>query len=420
MTNILFCCGRPRAGWRSPLIVLLALMAILPIAGAARAQSLAAVPVRYDVASNTIYIGEDYTDPALIAYPSAPGAPKSPITIPQVAAALADPALLQDQGSGAWLLKASMVILASAQLDATSSTISWLRLASTPSFIRMVADGGYLKIQNVKLTSWDTAAGAVDTDYADGRAYLLALNGGRMDVLGAEISYLGFADGEPSGISWRRRATDSRPETGATGTIQNSNIHDNYFGMYSFAAYGLTVTNTEVHHNLVYGIDPHDGSIGFQVSYNKVHHNGKHGIIFSRGCTQNVISHNQVYDNLEHGIMMDRGSNGNTISDNLVYGNDDGVVIFQSSDNTVRNNMLRDNNRGVRINATYDVTDVFDSISTGNTVIGNTIQNNTQYGIYLYERADRNTIEQNVITGSTSSGVYIKTGGNQVRGIISD
>src|SRR6476620_701937 len=221
MTNLLSYSDRTNAGWLPALILLIALVTALPIAGAARAQSLAAVPVRYDVASNTIYIGEDYSDPALSAYPSAPGAPKSPITIPQVAAALNNPALLQDQGGGAWLLKASMVILASAQLDATSSTISWLRLASAPSYIRMVADGGYLKIQNIKLTSWDTAAGAVDTNYSDGRAYLLALHGGRMDVLGAEIGYLGFADGEPSGMSWRQRANESRPETGATGTIQN-------------------------------------------------------------------------------------------------------------------------------------------------------------------------------------------------------
>jgi len=182
MPNILFCCGRPRAGWLSPIIILIALVSSMPVMGSARAQSLAAVPVRYDAVSNTIYIGEDYTDPALIAYPSAPGAPKSPITIPQVAAALNDPALLQDQGGGAWLLNASVVILASAELDATSSTISWLRLASAPSFIRVEADGGYLKIQNIKLTSWDPTAGAVDSDYADGRAYLLTRNGGRMTV----------------------------------------------------------------------------------------------------------------------------------------------------------------------------------------------------------------------------------------------
>ncbi len=72
MTNILSRGDRPLAGWLSPLILLIALVTALPIASAARAQSLAAVPVRYDVASNTIYIGENYNDPALIAYPSAP------------------------------------------------------------------------------------------------------------------------------------------------------------------------------------------------------------------------------------------------------------------------------------------------------------------------------------------------------------
>src|SRR5215212_6028775 len=104
--------GHPLVGWLSAPVLLIALMSTLPITGATRAQSLAAVPVRYDVASQTIYIGENYSDPALSAYPSAPGAPKSPITIPQIAAALNNPALLQDQGNGAWLLKANLVILA--------------------------------------------------------------------------------------------------------------------------------------------------------------------------------------------------------------------------------------------------------------------------------------------------------------------
>ena len=128
---------------------------VLPIVGALRAQSLAAVPVRYDVVSNTIYIGEAYTDPDIDRLPFRARRAKIADHYSASRGGARDPALLQDQGSGAWLLKASIVILASAQLDATSSTISWLRLASAPSFIRMVADGGYLKIQNIKLTSWD-------------------------------------------------------------------------------------------------------------------------------------------------------------------------------------------------------------------------------------------------------------------------
>ena len=52
---------------------------------------------------------------------------------------------------------------------------------------------------------------------------------------------------------------------------------------------------------------------------------------------------------------------------------------------------------------------------------GNAIQNNAQYGVYLYERADRNTVEGNSITGSGGAGVYVRTGGsailrNEIRG----
>lgn len=387
--------------------------------GPAHAQVPAAsVPVRYDAASDTIFVGQNYSDPALAGYPSAPGAPKSPISIPQVAAALSSPGHLQDQGGGAWLLKSSMVISPTARLDATSATIAWLRLDSTPGRAnggaRLIADGGYLKLQGIKVTSWQTISNTVDLNYADGRGYLLASRGGRMDVIASEVAYLGWADGEPSGMSWRERATEGRPETGATGVIQSSNIHDNYFGQYSYAAYGLVATGNQFHHNLFYGFDPHDGSTGFQVTYNKVYANGKHGIIFSRGCTNNLIGYNQVYDNAHHGIMLDRGSNNNTIANNDVYGNEDGIAIFQSSNNTVRDNTLHDNARGVRINATYDVTDVFDGIATGNRLSGNTIQNSGQYGVYLYERADRNILDGNSILGSAAAGVYVKTGGNTI------
>src|SRR5205085_3354486 len=130
-------------------------------------------------------------------------APKSPITIPEVAAALNnDPALLQNQGSGAWLLKVNMVISQTARLEATSNTISWLRLDSSPvgrsfpAFTSITANGGHLLVQNIKVTSW--AGNDVDTNYFDGRSYLLALSGGRMDIIHSEVAYLGWSSGEPS------------------------------------------------------------------------------------------------------------------------------------------------------------------------------------------------------------------------------
>src|SRR5689334_9564768 len=94
----------PRAALMRLGLLLALIAALLPI-GAAHV-ALAAPTVRYDAFNNIIYVGSDYSpsDPAqapFVGYPSHPQAPKSPITIPEVAAALNNPALLQNQGGGA-------------------------------------------------------------------------------------------------------------------------------------------------------------------------------------------------------------------------------------------------------------------------------------------------------------------------------
>jgi hypothetical protein len=102
----------------------------------AHAQS--SVPVRYDPVTNTIYVGDNYdpTNPAqapYVGYPSHPNAPKTPITIPQVAQALNNPALLQDQGGGVWLLHVNLVISQTARLEATNAALTWLRSTVYPA-----------------------------------------------------------------------------------------------------------------------------------------------------------------------------------------------------------------------------------------------------------------------------------------------
>lgn len=397
--------------WLVGLLLFVAVNTLAP--GAVRPASAQTLPaVRYDPVARIIYVGANYngelaSEAPFVGFPSHPDAPKQGISVPALAEALAvlgQPDLLVDQGEGAWLLRSDVVISPTARLEASSATIAALRLDSTPdrspALTRLTANGGHLLIQGISVVSWDANAGDVDTDYLDGRSFLLAENGARMDIIDAEIAYLGWAPGEPSGLSWRQRGTRNDPRTGATGSILRSNIHRNYFGQYSYEAYGLQVFNNEFHHNISYGFDPHDFSMNFEVAYNKVYNNGRHGIIFSRGCEGNWIHNNEVYGNALHGIMLDRGSNNNRITDNLVYNNRDGIAIFQSSNNLIENNILRDNERGVRINATYDNEDIFDGISINNTVLGNTIENNAQYGVYLYERGDQNIIVGNKIAGT--------------------
>ena len=399
--------------------IFIATLALLPASAAPALAS--SVPVSYDALTNTITVGDMYIDPGQLANPAI--APKTDITLGEVAAALVNPLYLTNSGAE-WTLSANLHVLQTARLLVQSPEVTILRLAvpatpgcgDTPSASCSVlfTTGGHIRILNTAVTSWNSITSTVDTNYVDGRSYLLALEGGTLDIVGSNVSYLGWNAGEGSGISYRKRATDSDETTGATGSIQNSTIHHNYFGMYSYAAYRVQITGSTFRDQIYYGIDPHTGSVEFTVANNTVHNNGKHGIIFSRDCLRNVIRDNIVYDNVNHGIMLDRGSNQNTISNNLVYGNDDAIAIFQSANNIIENNTLRNNNRGVRINATYDQNDEYDGISSGNTVRNNTISDSSQYGIYLYERADGNTISGNSVKGSKDAGIYIKSFGATV------
>lgn len=372
------------------------------------AESSALPDVSYSSTTNTLSLGNaDSGQPA-----------SEVVTVPALAGLLADKglaALLVEQENQIWLLKANVVIERSARLNATSATIKELRLASPPAApITIIARrGGHLFIDGIAVKSWDSTINAVDESIADGRSYLLATEGARMDILFSDVSYLGAGSGEPSGLSWRKRLT-SDPKTGATGRLEDSKIHHNYFGMYSYEAYGLKILRNEVYDNIYYGIDPHDYSQGFEVAFNKVYNNGTHGIIFSRLCEDNVIHHNEVFNNAQHGIMLDRGTNNNTVHDNLVYGNKDGIAIFQSSNNIIRNNTIRQNLRGIRINATYDVDDLYDGISSGNQILDNLIEDSMEHGIYLYARADRNLFRGNQILRSGLQGFYIKSGGNRL------
>src|SRR5689334_20446712 len=74
-------------------LLLVAFAAALPGSAVRSVQAQSSVPVTYDSNNKIIYVGADYdpADPAQAPYignPSSPNAPKSPITIPEVAAAL--------------------------------------------------------------------------------------------------------------------------------------------------------------------------------------------------------------------------------------------------------------------------------------------------------------------------------------------
>lgn len=355
--------------------------------------------IYYQASENTIYVRNTQdTTPTIVA-------------LPDIAAAIADPSLIKEESPGVWLLQANLWIKGKSddveqlQLNLTSSTVTWLKLKSTPSgFIWFKSYNANINIQNTKITSWDTGAGNVDTVYSDGRAFVLTKYNAWMDINNSELAYLGYPGGEAYGVSWRIR-TGTKGQYYVTGTVTNSKFHHNYYGVYTFGADGMVFRGNEFYQNIQYGFDPHDDSNNFLVENNKAYSNGNHGIIFSRRCNNNIIRNNQSYNNALSGIMLDRDSNNNIVEGNIVYGNVNGIALYGSDNNQIKNNHVYSNQRGI----------LAKDFSTGNTISGNTIEQNTQYGIYFYGGALQNTITANQINNNTKNGVYIK-GPNNIIG----
>ncbi|MDQ3248453.1 MAG: right-handed parallel beta-helix repeat-containing protein [Chloroflexota bacterium] len=375
------------------------------------AAPLAAPAVLYLSAVNTILIGAESGLPA-----------SEIITIPELDAALAlqgfaDP--LVDLGNKTWLLKANITINPSAQLQVKGDTVGELRIESLPSVPRKIIaqNGGHLLFDNAKVVGWDSATNAIDQNGNDGRSYLLALQGSRMDILNnSEVAYLGFGSNETSGVAWQKRLSSANATTGSTGTVQSSVIHHNRTGLFISAGYGVKILGSQVHSNLTTGISVRDDTQTLEVGNNNIYANAENGILFTRQSKNNQIHDNEVHDNVQDGIVVDQDSNNNTLTNNNAYGNRAGIVVSQSSNNVLQGNRSHNNLSGLIIDAKYNPGAIADTVATGNQIIGNTFEDNGEYGIYLYSRADRNVIANNTVLRTGINGIYIKSGGNILRG----
>lgn len=298
-----------------------------------------------------------------------------------------------------WLLKANLKLEQGARLDLHGGSIGGdvdeLRLKSNNSSVAnstvwIRAQWGTIDIANTKITSWDETASGPDTEYSSfKRSYIHVrsfLDGSipresRMDIKNSDIGYLGFNGAEAYGLAWKVLGPiPSIFETvNVYGNVQNTRIHHNYFGMYTFGAYGMNIVNNEVDNNIQYGIDPHDDSDSLLIEGNDSHHNGNHGIICSQRCDHLTIRNNISRNNKGNGIMLHRNTNETLVENNQVLDNSDsGIGVFDSHNNTIRNNTSLRNNHGIR----------FSVGSSGNTVEGNEFGNNTLHGIYFYKGSD--------------------------------
>lgn len=339
-----------------------------------------AIDVHYDQDTNTIVLRKG-----------------SASTLAAIGRKLEQPEALRQLSDGEWLLAANLQIEEDAKLRIAAPEERWLKLSSTEDgFVSIKVLGGQLEFDGTCLSSWDTARNSFDENYADGRSFVLARDGARMDIRRSELRYLGHDANESYGVAWRLKGTK--------GTIIDSFLAYNYYGLYSYEVSDLVISGNEVHHSVRYGIDPHTRSNRLMIEGNVSHDNGKQGIILAEECSDSVIRNNVVYNNTLHGIVLYQRSNNNLVENNRSYNNGhQGININDSSNNKVRNNVVYANGE--------------DGIGVGqqsrqSLVVGNQVRENQRDGIAIYSEATGTILRDNTVSDNKRWGIYVKSDGN--------
>lgn len=342
-----------------------------------------------------------------------------------------------------WILDAGIVVEKEGGLIIDSSDTSWLKITSTPTLqLKQVSDNvtdnedgddsgpqeqsqidadienintsniegndiivvsknngnnpngihvhGSLKIDSVKITSWDPEKNDVisfdfgkrpgeehtksDYDTAEPRAFIRISKEatGTTNITNSELAYLGYSCSRCSGLSYYG---------GEGSVIKDNNIHHLLKGFYSKNVGYLTIDSNEFHDNYLYGIDPHTGSHDLVIIDNLVYNNNASGIICSKYCYNILIEGNDVYNNVGAG----------------------GGIVFSinTTKSVAKNNNVHDQPRCIS----------FSRASDNNAVYNNTISN-CKMGVYL-GNTNSNSIYDNKIDG-TEDAIIVENVGNMI------
>lgn len=223
---------------------------------------------------------------------------------------------------------------------------------------------GSLKIDSVKITSWDSEKNDVigfdfgkrpgeehtksDYDTAEPRPFIRVSKDaiGTTNITNSELAYLGYSCSRCSGLSYYG---------GEGSVIKDNNIHHLLKGFYSKNAGYLTIDSNKFHDNYLYGIDPHTGSHDLVIRDNLVYNNNASAIICSKHCYAILIEGNEVYNNTgaTRGIAFSINTTKSVAKNNYIHDQSGGISFNRGSDhNAVYNNTILNCKTGVNLDNT--------------------------------------------------------------------
>jgi parallel beta-helix repeat protein len=328
--------------------------------------------------------------------------------------------VVKQSPAGVWFLNANLVIAKGATLRIDSTDTKWLKISSKVtrsssddgtggSSIRpayWIDVHGSLKIDSVKITSWDPTSnnyaitngsrtGSGVFIFGSPRPSIVVENNatGTTDITNSEIAYLGYEVGKHKGGSGL-----SYYYGGDGSVIKNNIIREVYFGLYTFGVGHMIVENNIIRNSGHYGLDPHTGTHDMIIRNNTVYNNNGSGIICSLNCYNILIENNKVHDNAGDAIDFSRNMYNSIARNNIVYNEPSGVFVSQSHSNQIYNNTISNSRTGINVN----------SGSSNNKIFGNTISNSLSNAILVATGASANTFTSNKIVSSSPQGLEIE------------
>lgn len=296
------------------------------------------------------------------------------LTLSQVAEQINDAKLIENRG-GVVTARLPLVIKPGATLIIDGRSTPRFQLSTDRG--AFLANAGQLFVLDTVVTSWSEPQQRPTIFVAKDqfRPFISSYIRSKTYVAGCKIEHLGFGAPTAYGFSLSSHPERERGEPREdwpTGVIVGNVFRGMYYGFYSYEARDVAIVDNHYIGSIVYGIDPHDRSTRLIIAQNKS--NGtveRHGIIGSRGISDSFIFENEAYDNAGSGIMLDRQCTRNVICNNRVFRNGQGVAIYESPENLIRDNLIAFNQKsGVRVRNSSKVR-----------VLNNTLAGNSDYAL---------------------------------------
>ncbi len=317
------------------------------------------------------------------------------VEIPTIFSFFNNSNILESIGNKEWLLRSNILVLENGTLIIDGSKSKVIKIASNYSsnIPYSITSRGNLIIDNTRITSWNSTSDSqpVVSSPETVRPYILTFwdSSGKTNITNSYLENLGYKGYlGTDGITYF---------SGKGSLISNNTISGNYLGLHLMNNISdIAIENNDISKSNFEAIKLDTKTNNIKVFDNTIHENNLHAISCIRGCNSVDIKNNVLENNIGIGILVDKQAKKIIIENNKIKSNTMGIMIAESEDNSINNNIIDKNGNGIFLKKTG-----------GNLITKNNITASNNYGINIYSNSSLNTIENNNIRKSMNSGINI-------------